>query len=103
MFEEITAWANRLERYSFNELNRLRDVKNGIYLIFEKGEKVGDLHRIVRVGSHPSQDRFHKRLTDHFTKKQRASIMRKHIGRCFFNQQRDPYIQIWNFHNVKKS
>ena len=64
MFEEIITWANNLERYTFLNLNGLKDVQNGIYLIFENGEKVGDLDRIVRVGSHPFQDRFYKRLTD---------------------------------------
>ncbi len=101
MFEEIITWANKLERFSFGNLNRLKSVQNGIYLLFEKGEKVEGFDRIVRVGSHPSQGRFCRRLTDHFNKKQRASIMRKHIGRCFLNRTSDSYIHIWNFNNVK--
>jgi hypothetical protein len=104
MFEEIQRWANSLPRYSFEELHKLNTVSNGIYLVFEKGEKFENFDRIVRVGSHPSQGRFYKRLQDHFFQKQISSIMRKHIGRCFLNMASDPYITIWNFSNtgVKK-
>jgi len=99
MYEKLHLWSNGLKRYKFSEISKLQDVKNGIYLVFEEGEKCGALNRIVRVGSHPGQNRFYNRLTDHFLEKQRKSIMRKHVGRCFLNLVKDPYIGIWNLTN----
>ncbi|MBE0662568.1 MAG: hypothetical protein IH597_08885 [Bacteroidales bacterium] len=104
MYKELHLWANSLRRYSFDEIGKLSRVANGIYLVFEKGEKFEDLDKIVRVGSHPSPNRFFKRLNDHFMGHQRQSIMRKHVGRCFLNKSGDPYIAVWNLTNsgVKK-
>jgi hypothetical protein len=104
MYSDLHIWANKLKRYSFSELEKLNSVKNGIYLLFEKGEKFESLDRIVRVGSHPSQNRFYDRLTDHFMNKHRSSIVRKHIGRCFLNKENDSYIKVWDLSNkeVKK-
>lgn len=99
MFKELTFWANSLERYQFHELDKLKDIKNGIYLVFEKGEQYLDCQRIVRVGSHPSQEGFYRRLHQHFNQKQRSSIMRKHIGRCFLNATEDTYLTVWNLSN----
>jgi hypothetical protein len=104
MYKKLHILINSLKRYTFSELDKLSSVKNGVYLIFEKGERFENYDRIVRVGSHPSQDRFFGRLTDHFLEKQRSRIVRKHIGRCFLNQNNDPYIKVWNLTNkqVKK-
>ena len=88
-----------MKRYSFSELEKVKNVKNGIYLLFEEGEKYHEFDRIVRVGSHPSQDRFYKRLMDHFNNNHRKSIVRKHIGRCFLQKENDPYIHIWDYTN----
>jgi hypothetical protein len=99
MYEKLHLWSNGLKRYKFSEISKLQAVKNGIYLVFEEGEKYGALDRIVRVGSHPVQNRFYNRLTDHFLEKQRKSILRKHVGRCFLNLVKDPYIATWNLTN----
>ncbi|CAN0588996.1 unnamed protein product [Ectocarpus sp. 12 AP-2014] len=99
MFEELTLWANSLNHYRFNEIEKLKEVKNGIYLVFENGEQFLECQRIVRVGSHPSQDGFYRRLHQHFNKKQRSSIMRKHFGRCFLNANNDTYLPVWNLSN----
>jgi len=99
MYDKLHVWSNGLKRYKFPEISKLQAVKNGIYLVFEEGEKYGALDRIVRVGSHPGQNRFYNRLKDHFLEKQRKSIIRKHIGRCFLNMVKDPYITIWNLTN----
>jgi hypothetical protein len=65
--------------------------------LFEKGETYNGLDRIVRIGSHSGKGRLVKRLKDHFlASKQRNSIFRKHIGRCFLMIEQDEYIDYWN-------
>ena len=104
MYQELHSWANSIERFYFSRIEAVSEVKNGIYLCFELGEKMQGLDRIVRVGSHPSNGRFYKRIIDHFLKKHRSSIMRKHIGRCFLHQNGDNYLKVWDYSNsqVKK-
>ena len=100
LYKHIHEFFNSLNRYSFpydkKELEEITD-KNGLYILFEKGEKFNNNDRIVRIGSHDSNDRLIKRLRDHFlSKKQRKSIFRKHIGRCFLIDEKDNYLDIWN-------
>jgi len=101
MYQQLHVLFNRLKRYSFQDIKQLEHVNNGIYLLFEKGEKYESLDRVVRVGSHPSQNRFYARLKDHFMDNHRKSIVRKHIGRCFLNDENDPYISVWDFSNTQ--
>jgi hypothetical protein len=101
MYHKLHVLANSLTRYYFSELDKLESIENGIYLLFEKGEKYENYDRIVRVGSHPSQGRFNERLQEHLLKNHRKSIVRKHIGRCFLNKANDDYIRIWNLTSKK--
>ncbi len=96
----IHDYFNQQKRYSFpydkNEIIKITD-SNGLYVLFEKGEKYKDYDRIVRIGSHDGSDRLVKRLRDHFlSSKQRNSIFRKHIGRCLLSINNDDYIDAWN-------
>jgi len=69
---------------------------NGIYIMFESGEKFYNMDRIVRVGTHKGQERLLKRLKDHFVKEDAdGSILRKNIGRAFLNMNSDSYLQSW--------
>ncbi|NOQ25402.1 MAG: hypothetical protein GQ564_08565 [Bacteroidales bacterium] len=100
LYKQIHEYFNSLERYSFpydkKELERITD-KNGLYILFENGEKYEKYDRIVRIGSHDSDDRLIKRLRDHFlSSRQRKSIFRKHIGRCFLNSKNDDYLNAWD-------
>jgi len=100
LYTHIHDFFNSLERYSFpydkDELNHITD-KNGLYILFENGENYDKYDRIVRVGSHAADNRLIKRLRDHFlSKKQRKSVFRKHIGRCFLNNRNDDYLNVWN-------
>lgn len=93
--ELLHRWANTLPRlnasYSAGEIP-----KNGIYLVFEKGESAHGGDRIVRVGTHTGNDRLAKRLHEHLFKPNKArSIFRKHIGRCLLAD--DPFLEQWNF------
>lgn len=68
--------------------------KNGIYIIFQKGETFEGMDRIVRVGTHTGQNQLRSRLKQHFEKENKnRSIFRKNIGRCFL--EKSPYLPIW--------
>lgn len=68
---------------------------NGIYLVFEAGEKGHGANRIVRVGTHTGKDNLRNRIFEHVEKPNKdRSIFRKHIGRCILAD--DPFLQDWN-------
>jgi len=100
LYSHIHKYFNNQMRYTFpydgSELKRYTD-SNGLYVLFESGEKYNQLDRIVRIGSHDGVNRLVKRLRDHFlSSKQRNSIFRKHIGRCLLTKEKDDYINAWN-------
>ena len=91
-----------LHRY-FNSLTRHRFPfrepfipTNGLYLLFEKGEKGHGVDRIVRVGTHTGKDQLKKRLKQHFLNENKdRSIFRKNIGRAILNKRNDAFIEFW--------
>lgn len=91
-------WFNSLRRYQFPFAENLESIpKNGIYVIFEKGETYDVLDRIVRIGTHRGNNQLRSRLHQHFTKENKdRSIFRKNIGRCFLNEENNPYLKVWN-------
>ncbi len=74
--------------------------KNGIYILFEKGEsgKLGhNTNRIVRVGTHTGINQLRSRLKQHFINENKdRSIFRKNIGRALLNKSNDPFIKQWD-------
>lgn len=94
--EQLHHIFNSLPKHSF-PLHKNNLPSNGIYILFEHAEKFNQFDRIVRIGTHTGNGRFVTRLKDHFEKdKQRNSIFRKHIGRCFLNKNNDPYLTNWD-------
>ncbi|HLE08022.1 MAG TPA: hypothetical protein VI914_00140 [Thermodesulfobacteriota bacterium] len=91
-------WFNALRRYRSSFAEELESIpKNGIYIIFEKGETYDGLDRIVRIGTHTGNNQLRSRLYQHFTKENKdRSIFRKNIGRCFLNKESNPYLKVWN-------
>ncbi len=72
--------------------------KNGIYILFEKGEKGHNGNRIVRIGTHTGVNQLRSRLKQHFLREKKdRSIFRKNIGRCILNRDNDPYLKIWEY------
>lgn len=70
--------------------------RNGIYLLFEDGEKGHGADRIVRVGTHTGDNQLRARLEQHFLKENKdRSIFRKNIGRCLLNREHDPFLVSW--------
>lgn len=69
---------------------------NGIYILFEKGEKGHSVDRIVRIGTHNGINQLRGRLKQHFLIENKdRSIFRKNIGRCILNKNNDQYLKIW--------
>jgi hypothetical protein len=69
---------------------------NGIYILFQRGEKAHDINRIVRVGTHTGGNQLRSRLKQHFLmEKKDRSIFRKNIGRCILNKSQDTYLDVW--------
>ncbi|HHH53617.1 MAG TPA: hypothetical protein ENK91_08160 [Bacteroidetes bacterium] len=94
---------NKMKRYTF-PFNEEELPKNGIYILFEKGETAHDGDRIVRVGTHRGDDRLISRLKEHFIKENKdRSIFRKNIGRAILNQEDKEFLEQWNWDLTKKA
>ncbi|MDP2833950.1 MAG: hypothetical protein Q8Q28_11805 [Pseudomonadota bacterium] len=69
---------------------------NGIYILFEGGERAHDGGRVVRVGTHTGNNQLRSRLKQHFLYENKdRSIFRKNIGRALLNKSRDPFLEQW--------
>lgn len=92
---EIHKIFNGLKEYKF-PFDQKKIPKNGIYILFEKGEKVDRLKRIVRVGTHTGDNQLPSRLKQHFIKENKdRSIFRKNIGRALLNADNDSFLKQW--------
>jgi hypothetical protein len=77
---------------------------DGIYLLFERSEESHGGPRIVRVGTHTGPGQLTSRLRQHFEQENKdRSIFRKHIGRCFLNRTRDPYLADWDHDRTSRA
>lgn len=89
----LLAW--NLERYNF-PFSETHIPLNGIYILFEKGEKGHGGERIVRIGTHTGGDQLRSRLKQHFLNENKdRSIFRKNIGRSLLKQSDDPFLEFW--------
>ena len=95
MCKELHVWARSLPRHTFPFDNNSIP-KDGIYLLFEKGEEAHGGERIVRVGTHTGVGQLLSRLHQHFVVENKdRSIFRKNIGRALLNKAKDTYWQAW--------
>jgi len=86
---------NRMPRMDYQRIANI-PFEDGIYIMFEKGQKLGELDRIVRVGTHIAEGRLKARLKDHFISRNKdGSIFRKNIGKALLSKNNDPYLDIW--------
>ena len=70
--------------------------KNGIYILFEDGERAHSTNRIVRAGTHTGVNQLPSRLEQHFIKENKdRSIFRKNIGRAILSRDHDPFLEQW--------
>ena len=76
---------------------------DGLYLLFEFGERGHGFDRIVRIGTHTGSHNLPSRLTEHFIVENKdRSIFRKHIGRALLAKENDPFLDDWNLDLTKK-
>ena len=91
----IHKWMTQLPRYHWDQINSV-PFQNGIYIMFETGEKLYGMDRIVRIGTHRADGRLKERLKDHFLKENKdGSILRKNVGLSLLHRERDPFEAIW--------
>lgn len=104
LYDALHTLFNSKRRFRFPFDNVIQEIpKNGIYLIFEKGEKYKNLDRIVRVGTHTGDNQLRSRLKQHFIKENKnRSIFRKNIGRCMLNKLNSPYQRIWDLDSTSR-
>jgi len=69
---------------------------NGVYVMFERGERAHGTDRIVHVGTHRGGGNLRQRLSEHYSKANKdRSIFRKHLGRCLLAARDDPFLKQW--------
>ena len=69
---------------------------NGVYVMFERGERAHGTDRIVRVGTHSGGGNLRQRLSEHYRKTNKdRSIFLKHLGRCLLAGRDDPFLEQW--------
>jgi hypothetical protein len=92
---QVHEWVSRLESFGLPFPDE-RVPKNGIYVLFEEGERGHDTSRIVRIGTHTGANQLRSRLKQHFLNRNKdRSIFRKNIGRALLQRDRDPFLQQW--------
>ena len=92
---EMHQLCNRLERFSF-PFDDKKIPLNGIYILFEVGEKGHEQDRIVRIGTHTGGKQLRSRLKQHFLNENKdRSIFRKNIGRALLNKSNEPFLKYW--------
>jgi len=93
--EKLHALFNNQKRLKF-PFEEKEIPKNGIYILFEKGEKAHEADRIVRIGTHTGNNQLLSRLKQHFINENKdRSIFRKNIGRAILNKRKDNYLEKW--------
>jgi len=86
---------NKMKRLHF-PFNENEIPLNGIYVLFERGEKAHENDRLVRVGTHTGNNQLRSRLWQHFINENKdRSIFRKNIGRALLNREKDPFLEQW--------
>lgn len=93
---ELHRLLNGLERHSF-PFSEGGIPANGVYVLFERGERAHGADRIVRAGTHTGENQLRSRLMQHFVVENKdRSILRKNIGRAILNRDSDPFLGQWD-------
>lgn len=92
---------NQMKRYTWQDISEI-PFENGIYIMFERGESLYGIDRIVRIGTHNKQNNLKQRLENHFIRENSdGSIFRKNIGKAFLSKSDDQYLRIWELDTSK--
>lgn len=102
---ELHQLFNEQKRFSFPFDKFMNEIpKNGIYIIFENGEKYNDFDRIVGIGTHTGIGQLLSRLNQHFINENKnRSILRKNIGRCFLSKENSKYVNLWELDTTSRA
>jgi len=99
----IHQWFNEMKKHSF-PFDEQEIPKNGVYILFEKGEFAHSTNRIVRIGTHTGNNQLHSRLFQHFLNENKdRSIFRKNIGRALLNKDKDAFLKQWEIDLTTKN
>jgi len=92
---ELHQLFNNLERFRI-PFDESKIPLNGIYVLFEAGEKAHGRDRIVRIGTHTGDNQLRSRFQQHFIDENKdRSIFRKNIGRALLNGRGDMFLKQW--------
>src|SRR3989338_11170124 len=101
--QKLHEYFNKLKRFYF-PFNIREIPKNGVYILFQKGEKSHSFDRIVRIGTHTGNNQLRPRLEQHFVKENKdRSIFRKNIGRGFLNKSNNSFLAKWEIDWTSKN
>lgn len=101
--EELHLICSQLPKFRF-PFERSSIPRNGIYILFERGETGHNCERIVRVGTHTGRNQLPSRLQQHFLKENKdRSIFRKNIGRAILARDNDPFTTAWEHDLTSRS
>jgi hypothetical protein len=102
--EELHILFNQKKRFKFPYRQQENLIpKNGVYILFEKGEKYKNYDRVVRIGSHTGENQLIPRLRQHFLlENKNRSIFRKNIGRCILKKDNSSYINNWELDTTSR-
>jgi hypothetical protein len=93
---------NGMKRFYF-PFNADEIPSDGVYVLFERGEKAHGVDRIVRIGTHTGNNQLRSRLFQHFLKENKdRSIFRKNIGRALLNRDKDGFLEQWELDLTEK-
>jgi hypothetical protein len=102
--EQLHSWFNNMERNTFCTGYADHIPQNGIYIMFEKGEKAHHADRIVRIGTHnirtDSKSTLKDRLDEHISQNGR-SVFRNKIGNAIINKSRSEGPSFWSEEDLK--
>jgi hypothetical protein len=70
--QQVHALFNSLPRHHF-PFDEAAIPRNGVYILFERGERAHGVDRIVRVGTHTGDGQLPSRLKQHFLKENKAA------------------------------
>lgn len=101
--EQLHLMCSQLPKFRF-PFERSSIPRNGIYILFERGETGHNCERIVRVGTHTGRNQLPSRLQQHFIKENKdRSIFRKNIGRAMLARDNDPFLTAWEHDLTSRS
>lgn len=107
--KELHKYFNNLKRYHFSKEEIVKKnihKKAGIYIMFEKGEKIYNMDRIVRIGIAKGKRGLYGRIkNNHYKGTHDNSTFRRLIGDALLQRgeqlkEIQQYIEIWNM-NIK--